>query len=713
MRVIHIVKMIYNVSHHYNTPERVASLLVKITNQVIRTCKRYITQGGRKTIWNQDRLDVEEKLMQCIKLNQDYKDAYARVKNRKVGKEIREFSFSEKYIFGRFDSFCTRLRNLLSMFKKINLYTRLFNERMEALLPEEALADDYKVFDSAVRVLTLRDYDYLDFRNEGFDKDYVEFLNRMDTMTEKLQNKLETTYDGVWDTPHAFQYLPRFEKLSEVMPVGHLTEKYVRMITTFSQEMERITKFFKKQLQKPPIPRNYPDSSGRIAWARSLLQHLKYFMEHFMSQKTLKMRPEYSSLVKQYNETGVMLMKYELDIQENWKNLRIRQIELMISKPIFATSDSGEFVSNFDRVFYNFLKENERLAKMDINIPSINQFLIKRKDYFIEYYDTVNMILERYNTAMSIITPDLRRLFTPHVNKMRTSLEPGLSEITWTNFDWVEFTDKCLEDIDNFRYLMSRANDIYTNRIEKVLSAMDEVKLYALPKTEPWTLDRFLEEIKVACKEAAGDLNRKSVMIEDAVEDLIGLALQALNLPDPDAENENGSLGSSAASPVESGDEGSEAKARAAAKKRGRKSGESGNPEPGAIANLLHVIDKNSQNAVNSAAKELRRNYSKKVADKLAYLTKTSLKILSKHFASASTDIKVDEVDDNVSSIVFVLTAYLSIPDIEVRPSIDEVQTVLVQAGKIILSVSKGVATWRKNVKKKKERYISSETIFP
>ena len=57
---------------------------------------------------------------------------------------------------------------------------------------------------------------------------------------------------------------------------------------------------------------------------------------------------------------------------------------------------------------------------------------------------------------------------------------------------------------------------------------------------------------------------------------------------------------------------------------------------------MLQVIDKNSQNAVNSAAKELRRNYSKKVADKLAFLTKTSLKILSKHFASASTDVKVE-----------------------------------------------------------------------
>ena len=50
------------------------------------------------------------------------------------------------------------------MFKKINLYTRLFTERMEALLAEDALEDDHKTFDSAVRILTLRDYDYLDFR---------------------------------------------------------------------------------------------------------------------------------------------------------------------------------------------------------------------------------------------------------------------------------------------------------------------------------------------------------------------------------------------------------------------------------------------------------------------------------------------------------------------------------------------------------------------
>ena len=34
---------------------KVASLIVKITNQVIRSCKRYITENGNLTIWAQVR----------------------------------------------------------------------------------------------------------------------------------------------------------------------------------------------------------------------------------------------------------------------------------------------------------------------------------------------------------------------------------------------------------------------------------------------------------------------------------------------------------------------------------------------------------------------------------------------------------------------------------------------------------------------------------
>ena len=34
---------------------------------------------------------------------------------------------------------------------------------------------------------------------------------RMESLTERLRTKLELTYDGIWDTPHSFQYLTRFQ----------------------------------------------------------------------------------------------------------------------------------------------------------------------------------------------------------------------------------------------------------------------------------------------------------------------------------------------------------------------------------------------------------------------------------------------------------------------------------------------------------------------
>ena len=80
-------------------------------------------------------------------------------------------------------------------------------------------------------------------------------------------------------------YSVRFEKLSEDIPVGVLAEKYMRMINTFSMEMERITKFFRKQINKPPIPRNFPDSSGKF---KLLYGMARVWMGVFSVQDTTK-----------------------------------------------------------------------------------------------------------------------------------------------------------------------------------------------------------------------------------------------------------------------------------------------------------------------------------------------------------------------------------------------------------------------------------------
>ena len=65
-----------------------------------------------------------------------------------------------------------------------------------------------------------------------------------------------------------------------------------------------------------------------------------------------------------------------------------------------------------------------------------------------------------------------------------------------------------------FRDLVDRANDIYDNRVEKLLDSMTRIELYELPTAEPWALDRFLDKVKQRCKDGSKELHKKSAMVE-------------------------------------------------------------------------------------------------------------------------------------------------------------------------------------------------------
>ena len=52
---------------------------------------------------------------------------------------------------------------------------------------------------------------------------------------------------------------------------------------------------------------------------------------------------------------------------------------------------------------------------------------------------------------------------------LRACLEPGMAQINWTCATWKEFTEKTLNDVAIIKDMVDRANDIYTNRVEKLL----------------------------------------------------------------------------------------------------------------------------------------------------------------------------------------------------------------------------------------------------
>ena len=87
-----------------------------------------------------------------------------------------------------------------------------------------------------------------------------------------------------------------------------------------------------------------------------------------------------------------------------------------------------------------------------------------------------------------------RKLYAPHLNKVKVSLDQGMDQIDWTCQEWQEFTDSCLAEVDLghpqryaqlilimqvdiYKDLINRANDIYYSRVEKLLDSIANVEV--------------------------------------------------------------------------------------------------------------------------------------------------------------------------------------------------------------------------------------------
>ncbi len=102
--LMNAVRMIHSISQYYNSSERMTSLFLKITNQMINTCKKYIKDTYGK-LWDIPRDELIQHISESKKLFQEYQKHFQ--KTRKM--DDAGWDFSENYIFGKFEAFCKRL----------------------------------------------------------------------------------------------------------------------------------------------------------------------------------------------------------------------------------------------------------------------------------------------------------------------------------------------------------------------------------------------------------------------------------------------------------------------------------------------------------------------------------------------------------------------------------------------------------------------------
>lgn len=255
----------------------------------------------------------------------------------------------------------------------------------------------------------------------------------------------------------------------------------------------------------------------------------------------------------------------------------------------------------------------------------------------------------------------LQNLLVPHCELVDDAIAPGLTMVSWLSMNLQSYLDNVSQELSKLELIIDRAVGLIEHRINITLQQITSLPLCELPLAETITTETFLAETQQLCKEASEKLDNWNVMIERASHELITLLL-----PDDEMVLEEISQSDIINEP-------------------------SSQERPG-TASIKRQLDQRAQ--LQQEAKQLMEYFNRQTIDALVTMTRRSLELLRKRIATASHTY--GEYDDKKISRqpLFSSSVILSLPNVVMRPSLDDIQQVVNQGVQLMVAVTKEVFLW-------------------
>ncbi|XP_077383165.1 dynein axonemal heavy chain 5 isoform X2 [Festucalex cinctus] len=693
--LINAIRMLHRISRYYNTSEKITSLFVKVTNQMITACKGYITNNGENSIWDQPQRIVEKKIRASIHLNEEYQRCFHKTKAKlEETPTERQFDFSEMYIFGKFDTFQRRLNKILEMLATISTYSALQDAKIEGL---EMVATRFQTSEMQAKweAITLsmktKHYSFLDQRRTDFDVDYEEFCKSTTELHEQLTNFMDCTFDKIHKTEQALDVLKRFERLG--IPNLGIDEKYQHILKSYGRDIEMVSNLFMKQKLEPPIGRDLPPISGRIMWARQLYSRIQGPMDLFQQHTGVLSTPEAKKIIKNYNRVAAVLIEYEILYHQSWmKKVEDARPGLQASLLVRST-ETGELFVNFDPEIMKQIREANCMSRNKLEVPPFAALLQRKQETLKKNFNNLQFMLSENARVRGKIQSAFEQLAMPHVTKVDEAIQPGLTSLNWTSMNIDKYLSTIHKSLENLELLMDRVNDLAEFRIDAVLQEMSTCTLCILPEDEPVTCEDFVKTTRDLCIKQAQSLHTKSLQVEEAANELINMLLEFDHNQREEGEKTEENC------PQKKTEE-------SADREEARLLSRNILLPPVSVGPSSPLVrrrrKKDLMQVMELEAQELLSYFNHRNVDALFRLTRNTLETLRKRIQTSPLAHFMGENDspkrgkNNSQQAIFRVNVNLSIPNIAIIPTLEDVQQAVNKAVECVVSVSKGVGQWSK-----------------
>ncbi|KAI8438606.1 hypothetical protein MSG28_011048 [Choristoneura fumiferana] len=675
--LIYTVRMIFATSRYYNTTKQISTLLVKVTNQILNMCMDYLTNNGRKTIWNQDKLFFIKKSRLCLGLYGFYRECYAETqKEMQEAADERPFGCSEMYIFGKFETFRKRVLKIIDLFQTYITYYVLNKTTLEGI--EEYAANFNKLF----KAISTKTYDAMDHRRPDFDRDFKTYKDSVANQELLLENFMINSVNKCPTTEIALHLLHRFEKLQ--LECLYLEDQYYDLISKYTGEIESIRDRYNEERENPELPRNMPPVAGRIMWIRFYDKNIQHPMNEFQKHDEVITHMNTQRCIKLFNVMYIVFTEYELIYHKAWAE-NVGQVRLGLIAPLLIRHPvTNLYIVNFNVYIPECIREVEYMWQLGLSVPDSAQVVAYCKDQILGNCERIKQLVERNNQIRRSMPKLYLPLLRAQLVKMEKAFLPGLSTITWTSLEIPAYCTAIETVLDEVDLFVKEVVDMKEARIDAILQSITKTLLVYLPElaVDPSV---FYEENLTRRDEIAADLQQKSWNAEIAVIELIHKFLDSVPSKQIQDLKNNWLDPEKALKQVTSA-------TRVF-------------PEDAAFLEIENPDRWDLQPAINEC-NELFAYFATKCLEALIKCTRQSLDMLRRRASVSSfLTMTTDPEEQKKLRPLMLSMMYLQIPRILIKPSLEEIQSAFSQVVlNCIMDIHRNIFQWGQQEAIKKER---------
>ncbi|XP_075882096.1 dynein axonemal heavy chain 10-like isoform X2 [Nelusetta ayraudi] len=527
------LQIIWMLSCHYNTDERMVTLMERIAWQL---CERVGQVIDVHKLFREQSGVAIQKLHDAKQVLEQWKTSYLemRAEIEETGSYSR-WEFDRRRLFERTDYMALICQDLCHVLQVLEEFQNIFGPDLKAVT-----GDPKQIEEALCRVdelhMPIEEITFNPFNKckMGSWKMIIHnFNNSVQSIEEEAISIIDQSFKTLRSSTAAFDLLLKFKHIRSTEAINnHLMRKFNDILIQFCKEVENKTEIFEARKSKPPLIKNEPPVAGAIRWAQFLFHRLKRTILPFLKVPEMLKCELIGAAKAKYVEMAMKIRSYEEKKHDHWMVETDRSLPQRIKKPLLImTTCEGQvhveldahhntnsskmdvrYAVNFAPEIKEIISETKCLEPLGYSVPQLAQNAALQEHKFIRYVDDLQKMINRFHSILDSLSETKAIMLAEHINTVRNEVNFGCKRLNWNSLGVCDFISRAIHTVSRFESIVIQIQKNEQD-IESKLQSLVTANLLKFPVSDKSTdlpgVKEFCENIELERSKTVNLLSRK------------------------------------------------------------------------------------------------------------------------------------------------------------------------------------------------------------